>query len=132
MVRSTVACKPPGMFTEAACRLGVILTYQVRRCSMPIIATLPGELMSTLLVSSKGQIVLPAALRRRLGMGAGARLEVIEEPDGLKLRVARPVPPSDMRDLAGMVKAPARGVPRNLEDFDAASTLSRSSRRGRS
>jgi hypothetical protein len=57
---------------------------------------------------------------------------VIEEPDGLKLRVARPVPPSDMRDLAGMVKAPARGVPRNLEDFDAASTLSRSSRRGRS
>ena len=99
---------------------------------MPTIATLPDELMPTLLVSSKGQIVLPAALRRRLGMGAGARLEVIEEPDGLKLRVARPVPPADMRDLAGMVKAPARGVPRNLEDFDAASTLSRSSRRGRS
>ena len=38
--------------------------------------------MSTLLVSSKGQIVLSAALRRRLGMGAGARLEVLEESDG--------------------------------------------------
>ena len=32
--------------------------------------------MSTLLVSSKGQIVLPAEMRRRLGMGAGARIEV--------------------------------------------------------
>jgi AbrB family looped-hinge helix DNA binding protein len=49
--------------------------------------------MSTLLVSSKGQIVLPADLRRRLGMGAGARIEVLEEPDGLKLRVVRPVAP---------------------------------------
>ena len=120
------------MSTEAASGYGVILTYSVRQSNMPTIAPLPDELMPTLLVSSKGQIVLPAALRRRLGMGAGARLEVIEEPDGLKLRVARPAPPSDMRDLAGMVKAPARGVPRNLEDFDAASTLSRSSRRGRS
>ena len=45
--------------------------------------------MSMLLVSSKGQIVLPAELRRRLGMGAGAKLEVLEESDGLRLRVIR-------------------------------------------
>ena len=76
--------------------------------------------MSTLLVSSKGQIVLPAALRRRLGMGAGARIEVLEEPDGLKLRVVRPMPKTDLTALVGMVKAPARGVPRRLEDFDRA------------
>ena len=84
--------------------------------------------MYTLLVSSKGQIVLPAELRRRLGMGAGARLEVIEESDGLKLRVVRSVATVDMSDLAGMVKAPARGVPRRLEDFDPASLLTRSRR----
>ena len=48
-----------------------------------------GNPMSTLLVSSKGQIVLPAAIRRRLGLGPGSRLEVLEEADGLKLRVAR-------------------------------------------
>ena len=82
--------------------------------------------MSTLLVSSKGQIVLPAALRRRLGMGAGARLEVLEEADGLKLRVIRPVATADLSGLAGMVKAPARGVPRRLEDFNPASLLARS------
>ena len=84
--------------------------------------------MSTLLVSSKGQIVLPAALRRRLGMGAGARIEVVEESDGLKLRVVRAVATVDMTGLAGMVKAPARGVPRRLEDFDPASLLARSQR----
>ena len=87
--------------------------------------------MSTLLVSSKGQIVLPAALRRRLGMGVGARIEVLEEFDGLKLRVVRPVMTTDLTAMAGMVTAPSRGVPRHLEDFDPASLLTRS-RRGQS
>jgi len=85
--------------------------------------------MSTLLVSSKGQIVLPAALRRRLGMGAGARLEVLEESDGLKLRVIRSVATTDLTGLAGMVKATTRGVPRCLADFAPASLLTRSRRR---
>ena len=87
--------------------------------------------MPTLVVSSKGQIVLPAELRRRLGMGAGARVEVFEESDGLKLRVVRSVATADMTVIAGMVKAPSRGVPRRLQDFDPASMLSRS-RRGKS
>ncbi len=84
--------------------------------------------MSTLLVSSKGQIVLPAALRRRLGMGAGARIEVLEESDGLKLRVVRSVATADISGMAGMVKARARGAPRRLEDFDPGSLLTRSLR----
>ena len=87
--------------------------------------------MSTVLVSSKGQIVLPAEMRRRLGMGAGARIEVREESDGLKLRVVRSVATADMTNMAGMVKAPSRGVPRSLADVDPASLLTRS-RRGRS
>lgn len=84
--------------------------------------------MSTLLVSSKGQIVLPAALRRRLGMNAGARLEVLEQPDGVQLRVVRAVPTTDVSGMAGMLRAPARGVPRRLEDFDPASLLTRPKR----
>jgi AbrB family looped-hinge helix DNA binding protein len=91
--------------------------------------TLPMETgrkaMFTLLVSSRGQIVLPAAIRRRLGIGAGARLEVVEEADGLKLRVIRSVPKADVAGLAGMLKAPARGVPRDLEDFDPATLVAR-------
>jgi bifunctional DNA-binding transcriptional regulator/antitoxin component of YhaV-PrlF toxin-antitoxin module len=74
--------------------------------------------------------VLPAALRRRLGIGAGARIEVLEESDGLKLRVVRAVATADMSGLAGMVKAPTRGTPRRLEEFDPASLLTRS-RRGK-
>lgn len=81
--------------------------------------------MSTLLVSSKGQIVLPAAIRRRLGMGPGARVEVLEEADGLKLRVVRSVKTSDVSSMAGMIKAPTRGVPRRLRDFDPAALLVR-------
>lgn len=84
--------------------------------------------MSSLLVSSKGQIVLPVALRRRLGMGPGARIEVVEEPDGLKLRVVRAVATADVAGMAGMVKARVRGRPRRLEDFDPASLLARSRR----
>ena len=91
----------------------------------------PESHMSTLLVSSKGQIVLPAAMRRRLGMGPGAVIEVQEESDGLKLRVVRSVESADVAALAGMVKAPSRGVPRRLEDFDPAALLTRP-RRGKS
>ena len=80
---------------------------------------------TVVLVSSKGQIVLPAAVRRRLGLGAGAQVEVIEETDGVKLRVVRPVAAADLTGMAGLVKAPARGVPRRLEDFDPASMLRR-------
>ena len=82
--------------------------------------------MPTLLVSSKGQIVLPAEMRRRLGLGAGARIEVLEESDGLKLRVVRAVTTADITNMVGMVKAPVRGVPRSLENFNPASLLTRS------
>ena len=133
--------RPRWMHTDAPLVIGC--DFRLRRDGPPAIA-LPckahydpahplgsGTRMATLLVSSKGQIVLPAALRRRLGMGAGARIEVLEEPDGLKLRVVRSVVTADMTGMAGMVKAPVRGVPRRLEDFDPASLLTRS-RRGKS
>ncbi len=79
--------------------------------------------MATVLVSSKGQVVLPAALRRRLGLGTGTQLEVLEEADGVRLRVIRSVPSANLADLAGMVTAPSRGSSRSLEDFDPASLL---------
>lgn len=55
-------------------------------------------------------------------------IEVLEESDGLKLRVVRSVATSDMTGLAGMVKAPVRRAPRRSEDFDPASLLIRSRR----
>lgn len=82
---------------------------------------LTGEPMTTLTISSKGQLVLPAALRQRLGLGPGTKLELVEESDGIKLRVLRPVPMVAVGKLAGMVKAPKTETPRRLSDFDPAS-----------
>ncbi|WP_295391941.1 AbrB/MazE/SpoVT family DNA-binding domain-containing protein [uncultured Thiodictyon sp.] len=81
--------------------------------------------MTTVVVSCKGQIQLPAALRRRLGLGSGTQLELLEEGDGLRLRVVRAEPSVDLTGLAGLVTAPSRGVPRRLEDFDPATLTAR-------
>jgi AbrB family looped-hinge helix DNA binding protein len=41
--------------------------------------------MSTVTVSEKGQIVIPAELRRQLGIGPGTRLEVVAETGGFRV-----------------------------------------------
>lgn len=84
--------------------------------------------MSSVLVSAKGQVVLPADLRRRLGLNPGARLEITEEPDGLRLRLQRTVSTASVEELAGMVTAPSRGKPRKLSDFDPASMTAKARR----
>lgn len=76
--------------------------------------------MATMTVSSKGQVVLPAEIRRRLGLMAGAQVEIIEEPNGLRLVVSRPVNTTTIAACSGMVTARSSGTPRRLEDFDPA------------
>lgn len=76
--------------------------------------------MATMTVSSKGQIVLPADIRRRLGLMAGTQMEIIEETDGVRLVVSRPIKVSSIAACAGMVTAPSKGRARNLADFDPA------------
>lgn len=79
--------------------------------------------MATMTVSSKGQVVLPADIRRRLGLMAGTQMEIIEEPDGVRLVVSRPVKPASIAACAGMVTAPPKGKMRKLSEFDPASLL---------
>jgi len=79
--------------------------------------------MASVVVSSKGQVVIPSAVRRRLGLGAGARLTLVEEPGGLRLVVERSVAPVELDAVVGMLRAPSRGRPRSLADFDPASML---------
>jgi antitoxin PrlF len=76
--------------------------------------------MATLTISSKGQIVLPADIRRRLGLVAGTQIEIIEEQDGLRLIASRPVHPASVASCTGMITAPSTGKARRLADFDAA------------
>ena len=79
--------------------------------------------MPILTVSSKGQIVLPAGTRRRLGLAAGARLEAIEEGDGVRLRVVRSVRKSE--NALRLVLGPRRRVsPSRAREVSRASSAS--------
>ncbi|HEY5551033.1 MAG TPA: AbrB/MazE/SpoVT family DNA-binding domain-containing protein [Opitutaceae bacterium] len=51
-----------------------------------------------LTLSSKGQIVLPAPMRRRLRLKARSKLEIEERDGGLFIRPVKPVPPFEPID----------------------------------
>ena len=63
-------------------------------------------------LTSKGQVTLPAAARRQLGLKPGAKLEVLVTEDG-RLEV---IPLSEsVQALKGMVPKPAK--PLSLDDM---------------
>ncbi len=55
--------------------------------------------MTAVTVSSKYQIVIPREARRRLGIPSGTRLQVIEEPTGLRL-----VKELTLEEIPGLLK----------------------------
>lgn len=62
--------------------------------------------MATVSVSEKGQITLPAAMRRKLGIGVRSRVEVIEREGELVIR-----PLKTIRDVQGIFRKYAGEVP---------------------
>ncbi len=79
--------------------------------------------MSSALVSSKGQVVIPAELRRRYAIEAGTRLDFVDEGDALRI-VVRPVGESACGDDGfGLLKY--RGPRRSLLDFDVSDAMRR-------
>jgi AbrB family looped-hinge helix DNA binding protein len=81
--------------------------------------------MATMTISSKGQIVLPANIRKRLGLMTGSQLEIIEDHDGLRLVPSHPIKPATVQSCAGMITAPKTGKPRHLAEFDVATIMAR-------
>lgn len=66
-------------------------------------------------MTSKGQITVPAEVRRRLGLRAGSRVDFVATRDGsYELRVKR----ASVHDLYGCVAYP--GPVRTLEEMDDA------------
>lgn len=59
--------------------------------------------MAIVTVSDKGQVVIPAAMRRRLGIVPGTRLEFSEEGSELRVRVERTRPESTVEEGYGML-----------------------------
>ena len=81
--------------------------------------------MSTVTLSATGQVSLPINIRRRFGMTAGTRLEIVEEADGVRLIVAAPIAYNDIEADAGMLRASSRGKPSSLQDFDVATLVNK-------
>lgn len=85
--------------------------------------------MTTVTVSGKGQVVIPAAIRRGLGIKPGTELDF--ELDGSSIRVSlrQSVPAASIASGYGMLRAKPAGKPRKLAEFDAAETLRRQPRK---
>jgi AbrB family looped-hinge helix DNA binding protein len=72
----------------------------------------------TTVVSTKGQVILPKAVRQHLNWQPGARLVVEETSDGVFLRRAPLFDRTEISDVFAMLKTDERT--RTLEEMDAA------------
>jgi AbrB family looped-hinge helix DNA binding protein len=89
----------------------------------------PSAETRTTIVSTKGQVILPKAIRERRNWAAGTRLIVEETPDGVLLKAAPVFAPTRPEDVAGMLAY--RGPPKTLEEMNAAITAEVKRRRAR-
>jgi antitoxin PrlF len=85
--------------------------------------------MSIVTVSEKGQVVIPAAIRRDLGIKPGMELDFEVEAGSIRVNVRHGVPPSSIESGFGMLKAKPSRKPRHLLDFDVADAMRREARR---
>ena len=68
--------------------------------------------MDTTRLSSKGQLVLPKAIRDAEDWGEGTEFSVERVADGVLLRPLRPVPPTRLQDVVGSARyyGPAQSI----------------------
>jgi AbrB family looped-hinge helix DNA binding protein len=66
-------------------------------------------------VSTKGQVILPKAIRAGIGWSAGQRLVVERTSEGVLLRAANPFPPSRPQDVFGSLKTDKRLSDEDIE-----------------
>lgn len=74
--------------------------------------------MSSTRLSSKGQIILPKALRDERHWKPGTEFAIIGTADGVLLKPLKPFPPTKLRDVIGC--AGYRGPARSIEEMDDA------------
>jgi AbrB family looped-hinge helix DNA binding protein len=72
----------------------------------------------TTVVSTKGQVILPKAVRQHRNWNAGTRLVVEETAEGVLLRTEPLFPATDMSEVFGRLKRD--GPARTVEEMDAA------------
>jgi AbrB family looped-hinge helix DNA binding protein len=75
----------------------------------------------TTIISTKGQVILPKAIRQRLNWGSGTRLMVEDTADGVLLKTMNVFPPTQSEEVFGSLHY--EGPPKTLEEMDAAISL---------
>jgi AbrB family looped-hinge helix DNA binding protein len=80
-------------------------------------------------LSSKGQVILPKAIRESRRWRQGTEFVVEDTADGVILRPAKPMPPSQLDEVAGCLRY--EGKPKTLRQMEAALAAEIKSRRGR-
>lgn len=78
--------------------------------------------MPTVTVSDKGQVVIPAEIRRRLGITPGSQLDFSLEGNTIRVELKRPIQPSRPEDGYGMLVC-RKPDERRLSEFDVAAAM---------
>jgi AbrB family looped-hinge helix DNA binding protein len=78
--------------------------------------------MAAVTVSDKGQVVIPAEIRKQLGITPGCRLGFHIEGHSIRVVVERNIMPSRLEDGYGMLVCHASGT-RRLSSFDVAHAM---------
>ena len=73
------------------------------------------------IVSTKGQVILPKAIRRQRHWDVGTRLVVEDTPDGVLLRSAPAFPATKPKDVFKFLAY--TGKPKSLEEMEAVITI---------
>jgi AbrB family looped-hinge helix DNA binding protein len=84
---------------------------------------------STTIVSTKGQVILPKAIRKRRDWDAGTRLIVEDTPEGVLLKSAPAFAPTRPDTVFGML--PSMGAPKSIEEMEAGVLAEARRRHGR-
>ena len=72
--------------------------------------------LTTTTVSTKGQVILPKAVRTRRGWTPGTQLVVEDTPGGVLLKAAAPLSPTRFEDVRGMLAY--SGPPKTIEEMN--------------
>ncbi len=78
--------------------------------------------MSLVTVSDKGQVVIPAKIRKLLGITPGCQLDFSLDGHTIKVELKRQRSPSTIEEGFGMLVSKACGK-RSLSDFDVATAM---------
>lgn len=78
--------------------------------------------MSTATVSEKGQVVIPAEIRKVLGIAPGTQLDFTIEGQSLRVEVTRRAAPTRVEDGYGLLVCRKPGK-RRLAEFDVAQAM---------